>query len=136
MTVQTVTAKTNKKVVRKTRNLGDTVSWTSHANGQFTTKMGKIVAILRPDVNYRYFSNVSKALLEEILREQGFSRKEARERVNKYGNHYWIREFREKYQLKFNPREGMLRDSYHYLVEVDNDGGKPYLYHPATHSLD
>lgn len=34
----------------KTFQIGDTVTWTSHANGNVKTKTGKVVAIIPPDI--------------------------------------------------------------------------------------
>jgi hypothetical protein len=122
---------TGTKKSTKNRCLGDTVSWTSHANGNITSKIGRIVAIMRPGVNYVGFGSLANSFYENILMEQGYTRDQAREKIRQTKSlTSWAKLIKKVYNLKFNPLEGMRRDTYHYLVEVNGDGGKPYLYHP------
>lgn len=118
------------KKAKKLYNLGDTVSWASHANGHVTAKTGKIVAVMAPNINYRKLNGLSKTFYEMVLREQGYTRDNARKYIGKphYTDH-WVRKIKNVFGLKFNPKEGMRRDTYHYLVEVETKG-KAYLYHP------
>lgn len=128
-TVKTKGVKTSKPT--KNYRIGETVSWASHANGHVTAKTGRIVAVLNPEINYRNLRGLSKAFYERILREQGFTRDNARKYIKK--PHYtddWVTKARKVFTLKFNPKEGMCRrNTYHYLVEVESKG-KLYLYHP------
>lgn len=136
MQVQTGTKTSNKR--KKEFNIGDKVMWSSQANGYRTDKRGTIVAVLAPNRNYRYLRNMAKSFYESILRPQGYTRDQARTFIDaaKYTD-AWVNFFKKQYQLKFNPREGMYRETYHYLVAVPGVGedGKPFLYHPATPSL-
>lgn len=138
MQVQTNSGQTKK--VKKEFNLGDQVQWRSHANGCERTKIGKIVAVMSPDVNYRHFQNLPQSLYVKQLRQLGHTRDEARSQVGRatYTN-YWDRVFGQTYRLKFHPREGMRRKEYHYLVEVPapiGRGSTPRLYHPKTAQLE
>jgi len=128
--IDTVTG-IKKNKLKKEHNLGDTISWTSQANGNITSKMGRIVAVLSPNTKYRYLNNLPNTFYETVLREQGFTRDSARAYIKKlHYNDNWIYRFKQVYRLKFDPREGMNRDTYHYLVEVVDDKGNKYLYHP------
>ena len=138
MQVQTGT-KTSKKV-KKEFNLGDTVTWASHANGWAKRKTGSVIAVMKPGVSYRHFSHLPKGLYEKVLRAAGWTRDGARDRIArlKY-NDFYTGVFRGLYKLKFSSEEGMNRDTYHYLIEVDPDPGRgniKRLYHPKTHLLE
>lgn len=137
MNVQTNTQKA--KAPKKEFNLGDTVTWSSHANGKTRTKTGKIIAVMSPNTNYRRLKNLPKNLYVRLLRERGYTRDEARNRVDSYSySGFYETVFNGTYRLKFRPDEGMVRDEYHYLIEVEAPPGRgstPRLYHPKTHLL-
>jgi hypothetical protein len=139
MQVQTNNDKT-KNTATKQFNLGDTVTWKSHANGQTTRKMGKIIAVISPskDGSTGGLRGLPKKLYIDLLRDNyGYSRDAARQELDKGHYYSWYEELlASKYKLKFSTIEGMYRDEYHYLVEVDRgEGRKPYLYHPRTNTL-
>jgi len=119
-------------------NLGDTVTWSSHAGGIETQKTGKIVAVLKPDESYRLFNNLPKKFYVNILREiRGYTREQARTMVERWPYYdYGVTIVQEKYRVKFYSSEGMQKDTYHYLVEVEREGRKPMLYHPRESSLE
>ena len=127
------------KTVKPTKdfNLGETVTWKSHANGRVTSKMGTIVAVLKPEEQYRYLRGLPLNLYVGILCEKrGLTRKVARAAVERQGYYGWaVSILEEKYKMKFGVSEGMLRNEYHYLVAVDRGDRKPYLYHPITSYL-
>lgn len=132
---------TNKgiKKAKQEFKVGDTVKWDSHANGNTRTKKGTIVAVLKPGITYAYFKNLPKGYLERILREYGYTRDQARDLIARPGYYdRYIKYFSIIYKLKFSPVEGMKRDTYHYLIEVEPPKGRGTtirLYHPKTNLL-
>jgi hypothetical protein len=116
-------------MANKRFKIGQKVRWVSQAGGVTTAKTGIIIASCAPgdfDVNQRTKIN--------ILREAkpGTTVREAKEE-SYYTSTYTI--LKDKYRVKFDRHTARNRDEEHYLVEVQADGGKPYLYHPRTQDL-
>lgn len=136
MQTKSKTMDKSKLVPKKQFNVGETVTWKSQANSYWTKKTGRIVAVLRPGVNYAGFQNLPAAFFEVVLRRIGLTRDEARDRAREIASKMYAiaSPVYSLYNLKFDPFIGMTRDEYHYLVEVD---GSPYptLYHPLTKNL-
>lgn len=130
---------TETKTAKQEFKLGDTVKWQSHANGNTRTKKGTIIAVMKPGISYQYFKNLPKNYVVQVLREYGYTRDEARNIYDSLGYYdRFVQYFRSVYKLKFSPAEGMRRNTYHYLIEVDPPKGRGTdirLYHPKTSLL-
>ena len=53
-----------KKVAAIKPKLGDVVKWTSQSGGHVTTKQGKVIAVLRANINYTGFWNIPLRVVE------------------------------------------------------------------------
>lgn len=141
MQKQKATYKDAGKVADTRFKVADVVEWDSQAGGQIKTKVGTVVAILKPNMNYEYFKNLPKRFFVEGLMTRDISRSEANELISRAERSYYdalaILAAR-AYKLKFNPIEGMRRSDYHYLVTVEPGVGRGNvlrLYHPISSHL-
>jgi hypothetical protein len=107
---------------------GQTVRWTSQANGYEVEKQGVIVAVCRNE-----WIELSQKSMINILRETDPDMTVSKARdMARCNSHFHL--LKNKYRLRFDPT---WRDGIHYLVEVDQgEGRKPHLYHPRVEALE
>ncbi|MCG8432128.1 MAG: hypothetical protein MJA29_13285 [Candidatus Omnitrophica bacterium] len=120
--------------VKTSIKTGSEVEWTSQASGYKKTKRGRVVAVLKKDVDYTAGQNIPQRIFVDILRKYGkYSREDARAIVEA-ASFYDLEEILwQKYKVRFKILEGMQREETHYLIEVDQgENRKPYLYHPRA----
>lgn len=129
MQVQTAN-KSAKKVAKKAFQLGDRVTWVSNNDN----KVGTVVAVLKPGIDYTNFKNLSKAFFEDHVtsgyyEHLKYTRREIRDFLNRKKPDLvgMVKRF---YKLTFSPAKGMKKDEYHYLVALDDISvDAPRLYH-------
>jgi hypothetical protein len=131
--MQVIKTNTQKKSTPKIK-LGTVVQWSSQAGGNECSKQGKVVAVLRPNVNYALGFGLPQSFILPLIQH---SRKCSREQAKLYATDSRSLHFAliSKYNLKFDTYCGMGRDTTHYLIEVSRgDGVKPSLYHPSPYT--
>jgi hypothetical protein len=117
----------------QTIKTGSKVIWYSQSAGIKKKKVGRVIAVLKKNVDYTAGQEIPMRLFVDILREHGFTRDEARGLYKTRSTYLGLSEILEKkYKLRFKLLEGMQRDENHYLIEVEDGERKPFLYHPRA----
>ena len=113
---------------------GTRVEWTSQGSGFEKTKTGVVITVLKKSQNYREaIHSIPQRMFVDILRDDmGFTRKRARELYSSCDYSSLRTVLQRRYKIRFNLSEGMYRGEDHYLIEVEDNERKPYLYHPRA----
>jgi hypothetical protein len=112
---------------------GTTVEWTSQAGGAERTKKGTVITVLKKNQDYTSGNRLPQRLFVDIMREDmGYSRDRARKLHSSGYYGLLLSILQRRYKVKFNLAEGMYRDEEHYLIEVEDNDRKPFLYHPRA----